>query len=356
MPVSQDSSQERTEAPTPRRRDEARRKGQVARSNEASNAVSMLGTALGLWCCAASLGRYLIQIVRSELSSLDILEFTIPSATRYFAGVLVGAIQAVGPMLAIVALVVLLGAAAQSGFSLTYDALTPNWTRISPIKGWQRLFSLTSVMRGLIFGIKLTGLIAVSTWLTISGFDSWVTISHFGLRDCVIETWDITVVATFVFAGLMFGVGSIDYAYQWWRNEQELKMSVQQLRDEQKEHDGDPKVKQKIRSMQREVAKLRMLREVPSATVVLTNPTHIAVALRYDRGVMVTPVVVAKGTGAFAKRIAKIARENDIPVLERKPLARLLYASVEVNDEIPVTLYKAVAEILAYVYRVKRSA
>ena len=354
--MAQDSSQERTEAPSQRRRDEARKKGQVPRSTDASNAISLLGTALALWLSAPLLGSYLIQIVRTELTTFHRTELSIPQACNYFFNAVHGVLLAVTPMLAIAGTAAACGAVAQSGLSVSFESLAIDWSKLSITKGWQKLFSMAAFVRGAVFGLKLTGLVLVATGLTLAGFEQWAAISKMGLVMTIVGIWDVIVMITFVFAGLLLSIGAIDYAYQWLRNENELKMTLQQLRDESKDQEGDPQLKQKLRAMQREVVKLQMLREVPSATVILTNPTHFAVAIRYERTEMATPIVVAKGTDAFARRITKIAREHGIPVLERKPLARALYASVEVNQEIPVTLYKAIAEILAYVYGLKRAA
>ena len=151
-------------------------------------------------------------------------------------------------------------------------------------------------------------------------------------------------------------VGLSDYLYQWWQQEKDLRMSRQDLKDEHKREEGDPKIKSQMKKQQRAATQRKMLTNVPEASVVLTNPTHIAVALKYDRQSMAAPVVVAKGTGALAMRIRRIAQEHGIPVLERKPLARALHAMVDVDQEIPMSLYKAIAEILAYVYRLGKAA
>jgi flagellar biosynthetic protein FlhB len=154
-----------------------------------------------------------------------------------------------------------------------------------------------------------------------------------------------------IMAGMLLAIGMADFLFQRWQHEQDLMMTKQEVRDESKQEEGDPQIRGRRRRMARENLKLQMLRHVPEATVVLTNPTHYAVALKYDRDTMTAPRLIAKGKDAFARRIADLARQHDIPVLERKPLARAIYASVEVDQEIPPNLYRAIAEILAYLYR-----
>ena len=174
------------------------------------------------------------------------------------------------------------------------------------------------------------------------------------LRQAIRSTWGLAVEVGIAVAGALVVVGICDFLYQRWQHEEDLKMSLQDLKEEKKQDEGDPQVKSRLRKLQRDAARLRMLQDVPSASVVLTNPTHFAVALRYEQGVSKAPKVVAKGEGLLAKRIARIAREHGVTVLERKPLTRALYASAEVGQEIPDTLFRAVAEVLAYVYRLQR--
>lgn len=352
--MARDSAQERTEAPTPRRREDARRKGQVVRSADFTSAATLLGGALALWLGATAVGRYLEGIIRTELALLGREELTTEQAQTLIVCLLQGVASHLLPILAVSTFITFAVALAQAGFHISTEPLAVNWSRISPLQGWKRIFSQSSLMRTLMFLAKVLALVGIVSWLIYLSLDQWRVIVPRSLEGSIAYAWVAALCGMFAIAAILLVVGGLDYAYQWWRHEQDLKMSLQELRDDQKEHDGDPKIKHRMRTMQREAFKLQMLREVPSATVVLTNPTHIAVALLYDRHAMSAPKVIAKGTGAFAQRIVSVANAHGVPVLERKPLARALFAGVEVNQEIPATLYKAIAEILAYIYGLRR--
>ncbi len=354
--MAQDSAQERSEAPTPRRREEARRKGQVARSADLASTATLLGGALALWFGASAVGRYLQDVTRTELSLLGRGDLTIAQAQTILACLLQGVAANALPILAVTAFITVAVSLAQAGFHVSFEPLAPDWSRISLSKGWSRIASLSSLMRTFMFFAKVLALTATVSWLAYKSLDQWTAIAPQSLGGSVGDAWAAALFCIFATAAVLFVLAGLDYAFQRWRHEDDLKMSLQQVRDDHKEDDGDPKTKQRMRSLQREAAKLRMLRDVPAATVVLTNPTHIAVALQYDRHAMSAPKVIAKGTGAFAKRIVHVAESHGIPVLQRKPLARALFASVDVNQEIPATLYKAIAEILAYIYGLRRPA
>jgi len=204
--------------------------------------------------------------------------------------------------------------------------------------------------------LKMSLGLGVAAWFLYANQPQLHQLGLGGLLATIRATWFFALKSCFALAGTLLSIGVIDYLFQRWQFGQDLMMSKQEVRDEHKREEGDPQIKGRMRKMAREAMRLQMLRRVPEATVILTNPTHIAVALKYDRDNMQAPRVIAKGTDALAKRIARIAREHNIPVLERKPLARALYASVNVDQEIPPNLYRAIAEILAYIYGLKKSA
>lgn len=202
--------------------------------------------------------------------------------------------------------------------------------------------------------VKVVTLTTVTVLLFLSWHHTIQRDAHGDLAYSVQVGWDMIRQLLMFVAGAALTWGAADYGFRWYRNELKLRMTRDELKEEIKSESGDPHMKARIRRMQKEAAQRKTLQDVPKATVVLTNPTHYAVALQYEAGVMNAPKVVAKGKGAFARRIAEIARENGVPVLERKPLARALYALGEVGKEIPVEYFRAVAEILAYVYKLKQ--
>ncbi len=349
--MADDPGQSKTEAPTPRRREQARDKGQVARSGDLSSGLTLLAGTLILWVSGDALGAELLEMLRLDLLQLTPADWTFDRISNTTAAAMVQILHVVGVLSGALLVLGVLIDGIQAGFRITWEPLKPDWSRLSPVKGWSRIFSISSVIKGAMALLKLAVVCMVAWWI-VGGQPNRIAVSgHGSLRQAVQNAWDLGIGLAIAIAAGMVLVGLLDYLYQRWKYEQDLKMSRQEVQDERKQEEGDPHVRGRIKQMQRELAQNQMIRDVASATVVLTNPTHYAVALQYKGGSMATPKVIAKGAGVLAKRITKVARENDIPVLERKMLARTLYAAVDVGQEIPVTLYQAIAEILAYVMR-----
>ena len=325
-------------------------------SNDVGQAALLLTGVAAMWFLSHALARMLIDLMRAELQGLARPEFTITHVSILVRSVMGRIAQGTFPMFAILLFVAIGVGAAQAGLRITMQPLNINWSRLSIPKGWGRIFSIRSTMRGVMMLLKLSlglGVILGYLWFNRT------MVFNLGRQEITIavaQTWTTGLIICFVLGGTLLAIGIVDYLYQRWQHEQELKMSHQDVKDEHKRDEGDPQIKAQRRRMAREALKQQMLKSVPEATVVLTNPTHFAVALKYDRDEMDAPRVVAKGTDAFARRIAGVARQNGVPVLERKPLARALYASVEVNQEIPPNLYRAIAEILAHLDTVRSKA
>ena len=227
--------------------------------------------------------------------------------------------------------------------------------RLSPASGWEKIVSWDATVRGISVMLKVSAVIAVLVWYLADRAHLLALLGKKTLALGVSAGWQLALESSLVVAGSFFVIGAADYLYQRLRHEHRLKMTREELKQENKETEGDPHVRARIRKLQREAAERKMIQDVPQATVVVTNPTHFAVALRYDRHTMTAPMVIAKGSDRFARRIADVARQHGIPVLERKPIARFLYRSVKIGQAIPPELYQAFAEILAYVYRLKRA-
>jgi flagellar biosynthetic protein FlhB len=246
-----------------------------------------------------------------------------------------------------------LGSVVQFGFLFTWSPLEPELDRINPIAGFQRIFSISSVVEGLKSVIKLVAVVSVTYLMLRSqllGSSSMAEMDS-GAFMAYMSSTAFRLVGG-VCVGL-FIVAALDFSYQKYRYRQSLMMSKQEVKQEHKQREGDPLLKARVRSLQREMARKRMMQEVPKADVIVTNPTHIAVALRYDAEKMAAPRVVAKGADLVAQRIKEVARKNGIPLVENVPLARALHKSVKVGGKVPRSLYQAVAEVLAYVYRLK---
>ncbi len=347
-------AQEKTEPATPKRREEARKKGQVARTAELGTAVVLLAGfgVLSVWASGA--GATLMDLAAHYLGSGLRLEPNVGAVQGLFIDLVLGAAMVVAPF-AVVALVV--GVAAQLvqvGFMATGEGLKPKFERINPIEGAKRLFSrraLVNLLKSLakIFVVGYIAYVEVRKAL-----DLLPMLTSAPLVDAVGIVGEIVLrIGLYVGLALLI-VAGLDYLFQRLEHERSLRMSRQEVKEELKQTEGDPQLRARIRRRQRELASRRMMQEVPTADVVVTNPVHLAVALRYDQATMDAPIVVAKGAGIVARRIKEIAQEHNVPIVENVTLARSLFDSVELGQPIPVDLYQAVADVLAFVYRMRR--
>ena len=345
----------RTEEPTPRRREEARRQGRVPFSMELVGSVVMLAGAVGLTYLGPALWQAMLGVFRHDLARLAHGEFGIVAVRELLQRNSVLILVALTPFFGLVLAAGVAISILQVGFQINPEKMEPDFDRLNPANGLGRLFSLASVIRLLLTLLKIVAL-AVVAYLVIEGRGLVIeTLSSYQLSAGTAAGWSVVMRLALYLTSAVVLVAFIDYIYQRQRFEQSLRMTKQELKEELKREEGDPQIKGRIRQLQRERARRRMLAEVPKATVVVTNPLHYAVALRYNAPRDTSPVVVMKGTGALANRIAELARRHGIPVLERPPLARALYASVREGQAIPGPLFRAVAEVLAFVYRVRGS-
>jgi len=253
--------------------------------------------------------------------------------------------------MAVTFVVTVLATVFQVGTRVTLEPLQLDGNRMNPMNGLKRLFSSTALMRGVQAILKMTIMLSI-VWLSLRSMQGHVAAAPFdSVMHNVQLAWSMSLrMATNVAIALVV-VGGADFGFQWWQHETKLRMTRQQVKDEHKQEEVDPMIRARIKRVQREMTKQRMMRDVPTSTVVVTNPTHYAVALQYESDSMTAPKVVAKGVDEVALKIRKIAAEHDVPILERRVLAKALYATVEVGQEIPPSLYHAIAEIVAHLYR-----
>jgi len=343
--------QDRTEPATPRKRDEARKEGRVAKSSDLISAVVLL---FGLFIIRAA-GPYMWEgmcnVYKDTLSNLHKNDLTVDGmqslAISY--GIRFGLICL--PILVGTSAVAFVANVMQIGFRVTPKAMAPNLNKLDPIKGMTKLFSIRSAVE--VFKSVLK--VAVVSWFVYSflknAYPRFLDLA--GMTPQQIGAVIGMLAWQLVIRGCMIIliIGILDFFYQKYQFEQSLKMTKQEVKDEYKRMEGDPQVKGKIKQRQFELARRRMMRDVVRADVVITNPTHYAVAIRYDSSEMSAPTVLAKGQRLLALKIREIAETNGIPIVENPPVARLLYRTVEVGQQIPEELYQAVAEILAYVYQ-----
>jgi flagellar biosynthesis protein FlhB len=339
---------ERTEPATPRRKQEARDKGQVARSQDLTAAVLLLAAFVALRFVGPWLWEGLIGMTAAALHYEAPLG--VDALMPFAIQLVVETGKRVAPILLIAFISIIVILYVQVGNLFTAHPLIPNLTKINPISGVKRLFSMRSVMQAVINMMKLA-LVAALAYLTLYG--SAEAIIHafiFGLHDA------FSLGSSLIFQmGLRLSIAMVilallDFAWQRYRHERELRMTKEEVKDELRNMEGNPQIKRHRRQMQLQMAMHRLKKDVPTADVVVTNPTHIAIAIRYDAESMPAPRIVAKGADYAALRIRQIARDHGIPIVERKPLARALYDAVDVGQYIPERFYRAIAEILAYIY------
>lgn len=352
--AEQDSDLEKTESPSQRRLDQAREEGQVARSRELSTFAVLMAGGAGIWFMGSALAHHLISLIREGLTLDAGLAFhteqLVPRLHDLSMSTLLVFLPLLGLLLAVAAFSPLL----LNGWLFTLKPLQPNFGKLDPIAGIGRMFSINSLM-------ELAK--ALAKTLVVGGIGAWVVWHNKQAVLLLVSepiAYAIPHLGSLVwgsFAAIMGGlllIVAVDVPFQLYEHNKKLKMTKEEVRQEAKETEGDPQVKARIRSMQREMARRRMMAEIPTADVVVTNPTHFSVALKYSENKMRAPVVVAKGSHLMAAKIKEIAKENNIPILEAPPLARALHKHCELGQAIPEALFNAVAEVLAYVYQLRR--
>lgn len=348
-------SQERTEPATPRKRRKEREEGRVAKSQDLGAAAVIL---VGLFALMV-FGRFLFSWILAFTT--DAIAFMGGNTIRedgWFSAIRNETVVAmvvpwlpIGLAAAVGALIVTVS---QVGFFLTTKPLVPKMDRMNPVSGLKKVLSLRSLVE-MVKGLLKAALFALVIYFSLrKDTPELVRAIRFPLETGVSRLLDKLLSLSFRLAFLLLVIALFDYVYQKWEFERSIKMSKQELKEEFKQMEGDPQIKSKMRQKQRELARGRMMSSVPKADVVITNPTRLAVALEYDRKAMDAPVVSAKGSGFLARRIREIAGENGVPVVENKPLARSLFENLEVGDEVPEEFYRAVAEVLAFVYRIRK--
>jgi len=356
--MADDSSQEKSEAPTEKKKADTRKKGTVAKSTDV-NSVFVLLTAVfmlrltGPWMMAEF--ETFIRVCFSMFA--EPTEMSVLRLIKLGQDSIMLLVKLMLPLLGAILFAGLIANIIQIGWLLTFEPLTPKLEKINPLSGIKRMFSMRSIIETVKNLLKVT-IIGYIAYITVrGGYEVLV-----GLADASVRAiWDFLLLSTFdIFirtALVMLVIAVADYSYQRYEHTKKIKMSHQEIKEEHKQMEGDPKVKGRIRQLQREMARRRMMGEVPQASVVVTNPTHYAIALKYDLdGEMDAPMVVAKGVDQIAQRIKKIAADNNVPLVENRELARAMYDKVEVGEPIPMEFFNAVAEVLAQVHMMKGKA
>jgi len=345
------ASGEKTEKATPKKRSEARKEGQVAKSKELNSAFTLLFSFLMLsfWF------RYMLQEIITFTNKVFINYFQMELSINNFHALLIEIIafiaKIVAPLLLVAALVGVAVSYLQVGFLYTPKVLVPKFSKLNPLKGAKQMFSKRSLVEMLksIMKIIIVVSIAYSTIKKVA--DKFAVLVNSSWASSLNLIGDTAYSLAMKISAVFIILGIVDFMYQKWQHEEDLKMSKEEVKQERENAEGKPEVKSKRRQKQQEMAMSRMMQDIPDASDVITNPTHFAVAIKFDMDEMDVPIVVAKGQDELALRIREVAKENNIEIVEEKPLARALYRIVDIGEEIPLDLYQAVAEVLAYVYQ-----
>jgi flagellar biosynthetic protein FlhB len=353
--MSDESFGERTEPATPRKREKARQSGQVAKSQDMNTAILLLGALLILNFYGGKILEQMSLLNIRLLSNLHLRELT-PTNLRFYAGQgLFLIMQMLLPLLAGLFILAIAVNILQVGPGISPDVFIPKTSRFNPINGFKRMFSMRGAVKLVMSLVKVAVIAAVLYWtvkdkvreiIPTMQLDIGAILAYVG-QSCFALGVRISVV--------LLILAILDYVYQRWQYESDIKMTKQEVKDEMKRYEGDPKIKERRLKTQRAIAYQRMMHNVPKANVVITNPTELAIALQYEREAMAAPRVVAKGAGYVARKIREIAVAHGIPIVEKKPLAQALYKTVEIGQQIPPDLYQAIAEVLAYVYELDKS-
>jgi len=351
--MAEDSDLEKTEAATPRRLEKAREEGQVVRSREL-NTFALLGAGVAsLWLLGEQLYRSLTGVLRAGLWFEPRIAHDTAVMTAVAADSAFQALRGLLPVFGVLVVAAVFSSVALGGFLLSSKALEPKFERLNPLKGVARMFSAHTLVE-LVKTLAKAGVIGLIGAMVIWHYrDDMIMLMRASPTEALAAGMRLVALCCALIVAALFLIVAIDAPWQMWSHYKKLRMSREDVKQEHKESEGDPQVKGRIRQQQRAMARRRMMAEVPSADVVVTNPTHYAVALRYAEGRHGAPRVVAKGAGLVAARIRELAREHGVPLLSAPPLARALHHNVELGHEIPASLYTAVAEVLAWVYQLR---
>lgn len=351
-----EDGQEKTEEPTSKKLDDARKKGDIPRSKDLNTMLLTLVAAGSLLVFGPGITEVLLEIFHYNFSITREDIFDTQGMFRHLTNSVKEALLGLLPLFAVLVLAALIAPISLGGWNFSTEALTPKFSRLDPIQGIKRLFSLNSLVE-LLKAIGKVAVVGISAYFVFNAFKmelpslSWMAPEYAFGRMVEILAW----VAIWISASLIFIV-LIDVPFQLYQHNEKMKMTLQEIKDEMKSSEGKPEVKGRIRQLQREMANRRMMSDVPEADVIITNPTHFAVALKYDDGAMGAPELLAKGGDEIAFKIREIGEAYDIPVLQIPPLSRAIYHSTEIGETIPEGLYMAVAQILAYVYQLKQAS
>lgn len=352
--MAEDSGQERTEEPTAKRQKESREKGQVARSKELNTLAVVMVAAVGLLMLGPRLAQRLMDLMVYNFSIEREALYNTDSMGLHLLSSLNHGFSGLAPLLFMLLVAALVGPVLLGGWLFSARLLAPKGERLNPLAGLKRMFSIKALVELLKALAKFLVVLVMALVVLNMRTDDLLALGNEPLPTAIAHSAWVLGTSLVLLASALILIAAVDVPFQIWDNKQKTKMTKQEVRDEYKDSEGKPEVKSRVRQLQREMAERRMMGEVPKADVVITNPTHYAVALKYDPVQSGAPVVVAKGADFLAQKIREVATEHDVIVLESPPLARAVYYSTELEQPIPAGLYLAVAQVLAYVYQIRQ--
>lgn len=351
--MADDSFQEKTERATSRRRDKAREEGKVAKSTELNSSLILCLGFLSIYMMGPYIAEQTMSLMKYTMSNAPQIAASDPTFVTIFGDSMIKFFTLLGPIFAVVGLIAFGSNAAQVGFKISTKVLEPKFDKLNIINGLKRMFSMKSLVQLFRDSAKLFLVAFVAYKVIDSEYKSFFLLPDMSVVQFATSMAKVSLMLVLKIGAVIFVLAVLDFLYQKYEFEKSIRMTKQDIKDEMKDTDGSPLVKSRVRQIQREMARNRMMGAVPTADVVVTNPTHIAVALKYDLEDMDAPYVVAKGERLVAQKIKDLAKKNNIPVIEDKPLARTLFKMCDIGQIIPSKLYRAVAELLAFVYKTK---
>jgi flagellar biosynthetic protein FlhB len=344
---------DKTHEATPYRRQKAREEGQVVRSQDLASAALLIGGLLVLWYFGSSLADFFGRLTSDYLGGTAWLAIDAQTTAHETAALAWRLAIAVLPLLGLLMLAAIAAQMGQFGFLYLPQKLAFDWQRINPLPNAQRIFSLTNLVH-LGFGmLKVALIFAVAVWSLWGERRPLMNLAEQSTPEIAVYLLNLLLWTSLKIGGALAALAVFDYGYQYWKHEQDLRMTTQELKEEIKTQQGDPQIAARRKQIQRQMVLHRLSTTIPKADAIVTNPTELAIALQYDPETMPAPIVLAKGAGVLAARIRRLGLENNVPIVERKELARALYANVEIGDAVPVEQYAAVAEVIRYVYQLK---
>ncbi len=351
--MAEDSGQDKTEEPTEKRIADARKKGQIPRSKELNTFVALMTAAIMLLFVGPFIGNGLLKLMKQQFQLSREVIFDEASIIIFFEQVLLDGIFLIFPLAIPLVIAALITPMMIGGWNFSTEALAPKVSKLNPISGFKKMVGLNGVVELLKAIVKTALVIFVATKLFNSYLDQFMGLSSLPLKGAIYKTVDIISFGFLILSSTLVLVVAIDVPYQIWNTKKQLKMSKQEIKDESKQQEGNPEVKGQIRRKQMEMAQQRMMEEVPKADVIVTNPAHFAIALKYDPMGTGAPILVAKGVDMIAAQIRNSAIAAEVTLVAAPPLARALFYSTELGEEIPKGLFLAVAQVLAYVFQLK---